>query len=250
MESNFVRLLVGRWSGRWAARGLVGNASGLWIAGGAAGRWAAVAGLLVALWSAGASAQGEPLVTVQARSLVAQGESEERAGRPERATQFYVDALALDPTMGRAYLLLGQRREREGDTREAERVFTAGTEHVPGFAEVVAARGRLLWRTGRRNEGLADLATAASMSPGEAPLWEELAGWSVEQGRFVQALTLYRRFRRIVEASGDAAATARARLQIKALSALSAEGDLLRASHPAAGSTRRAIEAIARRQGW
>jgi tetratricopeptide (TPR) repeat protein len=206
--------------------------------------------LAALLWSAGAAAQTEPLVTTQARDLVAQGEAEERAGRPERATQLYVDALTLDATMGRAYLLLGQRREQEGDPREAERVFTAGAEHVPGFAEVVAARARLRWRSSRHAEALDDLAAAAAMNPNEAPLWEELAGWSVERGRFVQALALYRRFRRLAEASNDAPAIARARLKIRALSALSAEADLLRAGHPAAGSTRRAIEALARRVGW
>jgi tetratricopeptide (TPR) repeat protein len=215
--------------------------------------WRAVVGaclLGAVLWSSGAAAQGEPLVTTQARALVAQGEAEEQSGHPERATQFYVDALMLDATMGRAYLLLGQRREREGDLREAERVLTTGTEHAPGSAEIVAARARLRWRTGRRDEALSDLSAAAALSPGEAPLWEELAGWSVEQGRFVQALALYRRFRWLAESSGDTVASARARLQIKALAALAAESDLLRARHPASGSTRRAIESLARRLGW
>jgi tetratricopeptide (TPR) repeat protein len=206
----------------------------------------------VALWGAPEPAgaqQAESWATSGARGLVAQGDAEAAAGRGDQAAKRYLEAIALDGSYGPAYLGLGAMRERGGDPKEAELVYTAGLERVVGFWQASLARARLRRRLGRREEAKEDLALAARGKGNDLQLIEELASWQIEDGRFVQALAIYRRLRFFLEEANDPAALARAELRIRALRVLAAEQDLLQARHAGAGWTRRAIEAIARKAG-
>ena len=209
-----------------------------------------LAALVSALGPAGrlAAQPAESWATASARQLTEQGDSESAAGRLGQAIERYAAALQLDGTFGPAYLGLAQARERTGDPREAERVYAEGLDRVGSFWEAQAARARLRKHQGRDAEARADLAAAARVNSDPA-LLEELAGWLVEAGRFVEALRLCRQLRPIFEASGDAGGLARVLLRTRALAVLAAECDLVRAPPRGATPARRSIAAIARRVG-
>ena len=76
------------------------------------------------------------------------------------AIRRYADALALDPTLGDAYLGLGALRLRLGDAREAERVFDVALSRVPSLSSRAGRPGRsalgprLPHRGGRGSRGV------------------------------------------------------------------------------------------------
>jgi len=206
--------------------------------------------LLVACLCSTAQAQDENWARSQVKSLAAQAQAEAAAGRADAATKLFHDALGIDGSYAPLYLGLGALREKVGDAREAEQVYSVGIEQLPGFWEGRVARARLRWKLARRAEAKADLAEALTQRKSDAALLEELAGWCVEDSDFPRALALYRRARRQLEVDGDEATRGRVKLKIKALGLLVGGADPLRAGHFKSDPVRRGIESVARAQGW
>lgn len=206
--------------------------------------------VLVLVGLGGPAAAQENWARAQAKSLAAQAAAEASAGHVDVAARLYHDALGIDASYAPLYLGLGALRERAGDLREAEQVYSVGLEHLPGFWEGRAARARLRWRAARHGEAKADLLEAIAQRKSDLALLEELAGWCVEDGEFPRALALYRQARRQSEQDSDEATKARLRLRVKALGALVGGADALRAAHPRSDPVRRGIESIVRAQGW
>ena len=186
--------------------------------------------------------------TTAAAELTRQGKEHVRVGHDELAVRRFVDALALDPSYGPAYLELGAARERAGDVREAEVIYGVALEHVPGFVDAFKARAALLWRNGERERALPDL-EAASRLLEDTDILTELSDRYVETRAWPAALATWRKIFDRAERAGDAPKTREAVTHIRALSILSAELDPVLGGRESRDWVRRAEASVARRQG-
>lgn len=173
-------------------------------------------------------------LTRQASTLVSQGEG-------AAAAKQLLDALAFDPTYGPAYVALGNIQESLGDLREAERIYSAGIEHVVGFAEGHSARAKLFRRMGRLVEATLDFDVALSLQPDDLALLEALCGTLVARGLLPAALATSRRAEVVASARGDAAAFTHAHTRSKALAVMIGDVDPVAAGTLGRGTLRTAI---------
>ncbi|WP_437786979.1 tetratricopeptide repeat protein [Sorangium sp. So ce1097] len=192
-----------------------------------------------------ATAQAVGWATAQAAELTRQAEARAAAGEADVALSRYLEAVRFDATYGPAYLGLGGLYERAGDLREAERTYTVGLDHVPGFVEGHRARAALRAREGRRGEAIADLEAAVALRGDDAGLLQELAAAYVAAGALPAALGVARRLTALAAQAGDAGRAAAARTQTRALSVLVGEADPVRAGGRDRGPVRRALAAYA-----
>lgn len=190
------------------------------------------------------NAHGDGAAHDGAEELVDRGDAHARDGDLELAVRRYADALRLDPACKRAYLALGEARERMGDLREAERTYAVALDRVPSFVPAMRARARVLRALGRRDEAVRELETAARVH-GDLDVLTELAAAYVERSAWPAALATFRRIRATLAAGGSSRRLDEVDRQVRALSALAAELDPVRAG----GATweRRALASIARR---
>jgi hypothetical protein len=179
--------------------------------------------------------------------LVREARAHERNHAEELAIRRYTDALALDPTLGEAYLGLAELRARRGDVREAERVYSVALAHVPQLRLALVGRARARWALGWHGEAEQDLDAYASEADDAAAL-RELAGWYGEDGRLPAQLATWRRLLVVAGKNGDGALAKEARTMARALQIVLKEADPV--AYPAADDeVRRALAAIARRGG-
>ncbi|MEO7034362.1 MAG: hypothetical protein ABI548_10735 [Polyangiaceae bacterium] len=148
----------------------------------------------------------------------------ERRGDIAQALSEYTESLAVDSTLGEAYLRLGSLRERMGDTREAELVYSEAVRLSDTRARALLQRARLYRSVGRAELALRDLEAAVSDEPSREAL-QELAQHYVEAHAFGAALFTFRRIVALARDNGDSAVLETARLEVRALSVLAAETD-------------------------
>ncbi len=189
--------------------------------------------------------------TTQAIQRTRLGRDHAARGDGEAALRALLDAVGFDATYGPAYLALGALYEARGDPKEAERAFSMGIEHVPGFEEALVARGRLRAHLHRTADAITDLEAAAAMAP-DAPdalgVLRELGDAYIAARALPAALAVARRRLTVAAALGDARASAEARAEARALAGLVGEIDPVTAGGSGRGAVRRALWAAARRR--
>jgi len=148
----------------------------------------------------------------------------ERRGDIAQALREYSETIAIDSTLGDAYLRLGALRERMGDAREAELIYSAairlGDSRVPALVQ----RSHLHRAAGRSLEAISDLQAAVELEPNREAL-QELAQHYVEAHAWAAALATFRRIASSAQENADSAAAENARLEVRALRVLAAEVD-------------------------
>ncbi len=149
---------------------------------------------------------------------------EEQSGNIAQALREYTESLAIDSTLGEAYLRLGALRERMGDLREAELVYSEAARLGDTRAHALVQRSHLLRAEGRSADALRDLEYAVLLEANPDAL-AELAQHYVEAHAFSAALFTFRRILASAQLSGDPTALETARLEVRALSVLAAETD-------------------------
>jgi len=169
-----------------------------------------------------------PASASSAEELVRQARSHEASHEDDLALRRYSEALALDPTLGEAYLGLGAARLRLGDAREAVRVYTTGLSHVPGLVLAWLGRGRARRALGARAEADADLEAYVASTEDPAAM-RELAGWYAEDGRPLAQLGAWRHILALAEREGAPADRKEARLTVHALELIVGTADPVRA---------------------
>ncbi len=81
------------------------------------------------------------------------------------AEEMTLRALALDPTNGETFLTIGTLRASKGELRAAVRAFEEATQRSPRLAEPHAWLGRLLFESGRVDEGERRIEHALKLDP-------------------------------------------------------------------------------------
>ena len=140
------------------------------------------------------------------------------------ALREYTESLAIDSTLGDAYLRLGALRERMGDVREAELVYSEAVRLGDSRSQALLCRSHLRRAAGNPSQALSDLQAAIELEPSSAAL-TELARYYVEAHAWSAALATVRRIATSEQERGDTARLEAARLEIRALRVLAAETD-------------------------
>ena len=148
----------------------------------------------------------------------------ERRGDIAQALREYSETIAIDSTLGDAYLRLGALRERMGDAREAELIYSAAIRLGDSRVQALVQRSHLHRAAGRSVDAISDLQAAVELEPNREAL-QELAQHYVEAHAWAAALATFRRIASSAQASADSATAENARLEVRALRVLAAEVD-------------------------
>jgi len=163
------------------------------------------------------------------------------------ALREYSAAIEIDSTFGDAYLKLGALRERMGDPREADLVYSAATSLPDIRARALVQRSHLRRSAGLGADALRDLETAVELDEDDRALLAELAQDYVELHAWAAALAVFRRISTLASESGDARALESAQLEVRALRVLAAETDPTRERGAKHDWVSRSLASIARR---
>lgn len=163
-----------------------------------------------------------------------------------QALREYTAALAIDSTLGDAYLHLGAIRERMGDPREAELVYSEAIRLGDTRARALLQRSHLRRQAGLSQQALADLEASIELDPNRDAL-KELTHHYVEAHAWSAALASARRVASLAQRDGDTAAYEAAHLEIRALRVLAAEVDPSTQRAPRHAWIARALISISRR---
>jgi len=148
----------------------------------------------------------------------------ERRGDIAQALREYSETIAIDSTLGDAYLRLGALRERMGDAREAELIYSEAIRLGDSRAQALVLRSHLHRAAGRSQQAVSDLEAAVELEPNRSAL-QELGQHYVEAHAWPAALATFRRIASSAEAGGEQAEAESARLEVRALRVLAAEAD-------------------------
>ncbi len=170
----------------------------------------------------------------------------EARGDIAQALREYTEAIAIDSTLGDAYAQLGALRERMGDPREAELVYSEAVRLGDGRARALLLRSHLHRAAVRSAQALSDLEASVELDP-NADALAELAHHYVEAHAWSAALASYRRIAGGALASGDRVSLESARLEVRALRVLAAETDPSTQRAKKHDWVARALSSIARR---
>jgi tetratricopeptide (TPR) repeat protein len=174
----------------------------------------------------------------KARTLAARGDT-------ALALAQYAEALRHDETYGPAWLGFGQLREALGDPQQAELAYSRAADFAESRSAALEARSALRSRSGRFDEALVDLQAATDLAP--TPERLELLGQRYAERRaWAAALATWRRLLDLVQPDSDRAQ--RARVEIRALTILSAELDPVTGGAHERGWVRAALRRIALRR--
>lgn len=182
--------------------------------------------------------------------LVRRARAETRQGNVAEAMRLYTQALDLNPDSGQALLELGRLRQWLNEYEDARAVYQRASTIHACAPQAFAALAQLARARGRNAEALADLRLAIRLNPNAFGRMRELANWYVARRAWPAALEVYRRL--IAELERDPAHAGelrQARIQARALSLLAGDVDPVTAGRTDRSWVRRAIAAIARRQG-
>lgn len=148
----------------------------------------------------------------------------EQRGDIAQALREYTECIAIDSTLGDAYLHLGALRERMGDAREAELVYSEAYRLGDARAQALLQRSHLYRAAGQSALALSDLEASVELDASLSAL-RELAQQYVEMQAWSAALATARRLAALALESGDRAGFEAARLEVRALRVLAAEAD-------------------------
>ncbi|MDP9151858.1 MAG: tetratricopeptide repeat protein [Myxococcota bacterium] len=210
-------------------------------------RWA-IAGpskLLVAAVLAVISAPHLARASSSADELVRQARAHEASEDDDVAVRRYMEALAIEPANGDAWMGLGALRLKLEEVAEAERVYTSALDHVPWLHMVLVARARARWRLGRHEDAEADLEAYAALEKDPSVL-HQLALWYSADARTPAQLATWRRLLAIAVRDGDSGAQQEARRTVQALVILVDGADPV-SSPTRPDETRRALALMGRR---
>lgn len=156
----------------------------------------------------------------------------EASGDPDRALRAYNDAIGLDSTCGDAYLRLGAIREGRRDYREAERVYSLATEHVPTLREAYVRRAAVRLLLGREAEGVAELRALSEVDPetdeathAAVDALRKLDEWFVAHDFVAARLGVWRRMGVLAVRIGDSTLASKAHSMTRALTLVVGAGD-------------------------
>ncbi len=156
--------------------------------------------------------------------LLASAERHAAAGNEEVALLRFTEALALDGTCEPCFLGLGSLREKRGDLREAERVYSAALVRRPDLHGVRVARARVRWKLGLRDEAVADLEDLAARTP-RADALRELGSRYRELGQIPAQLRIARQLLALGERTQDSALVREGQVLVSALVILAGPSD-------------------------
>jgi tetratricopeptide (TPR) repeat protein len=159
--------------------------------------------------------------------LLREAHMHESRHEDDLALRRYAEALALDPTLGDAYLGLGALRLRLGEAREAERVYDTALSRVRDLVQARLGRARARHALGEHEDADADLESYVATTDDVEPL-RELAKWYADEGRVLAELSAWRRLLARAEEAHDAAVRKEARLTVHALELIVAPADAVR----------------------
>ena len=159
-----------------------------------------------------------------ARSHFERAVAHEHRGDIAQALREYTETIAIDSTLGEAYSRLGALRERLGDQREAELVYSEAVRLGDTRARALLDRSHLYRSAGQRDLAVRDLEASVELDA-SGPALEELAQHYVEAQAWSAALATFRRIANVALQQGDSAALETARLEVRALRVLAAETD-------------------------
>lgn len=185
-----------------------------------------------------------PAFASSALDLVRIARAHEAANEDDLALRRYTEALSLDPTCEEAYLGLGHLRARQGDLREAERVYSVALEHLPGLRAARIGRAHVRRALGARTEAIDDLLTGAENDPAALRV---LATWYGEEGQTPAQLAVWRRIVARAETTQDAALLHEARTTVRALVILVGPADPAAAPATDDKKFRRFVASLARK---
>jgi tetratricopeptide (TPR) repeat protein len=183
--------------------------------------------------------------TSSADELVRQARAHEAAHEEDVAVRRYTEALSIDAAQVDAWLGLAALRLRLGEPAEAERVYSAALERLPGLHRALEGRAAVRWRMGRHAEAEADEEAYAEAEQ-DPRAYRQLAEWLGADGRTPAQLAVWRRLLSIAARGSDPDALGEAERMVRALVVLVDLADP--ASSPVEPDpTRRALARIARR---
>jgi tetratricopeptide (TPR) repeat protein len=181
-----------------------------------------------------------------AQSHFERAEALELRGDIAQALQEYTASIGIDSTLGAAYLRLGALRQRMGDPREADLVYSEAARLTDMRSQALLERSHLRRAVGLSAQAVSDLESAVELDDSRA-LLEELARDYVELHAWSAALAVFRRIAASAAETGDAAALETARLEVRALRVLAAETDPSQDVPQKHDWVSRALRSIARR---
>ena len=202
--------------------------------------------LFAALALAGNLASSRPAAASTALDMVRAAKALEAAKEEDLAVRRYMEAIAFDPTCEEAYLGLGSLRSRQGDLREAERVYSLALEHLPALRAARLGRAYVRRALGARAEAVEDLSTGGEE---DSTAMRILASWYGEEGQTPAQLAVWRRIVARAEATADPVLLHEARTTVRALLILVGPADP--AAMPATDdrNLRRLVATLARKGG-
>jgi tetratricopeptide (TPR) repeat protein len=213
------------WPARRALRGFSTTAFGVWLTLSTLhSAHAQTAPEVVPATSAAAAVSRDGWSRRLARSHFERALELERRGDIAQALREYTEAIAIDSTLGDAYSHLGALRERLGDTREAELVYSEAVRLGDTRAQALLDRSHLLRAAGRSALALRDLEASVELEASREAL-AELARQYVEIQAWSAALATLRRIANSPAANDDPTLHETTRLEIRALRILAAETD-------------------------
>ncbi|MGE0789339.1 MAG: tetratricopeptide repeat protein [Sandaracinaceae bacterium] len=156
------------------------------------------AAVALALAIAPASAEAQPGRGVDRRGerveqLLSRGEAHLTAGDRGSAIGYFRDAIAVDPTAPRPYLLLGRAYRERGSFADARAVLEAGLVRQPDAAELWLELARLLHDDGATDDAARALRSLLARHPDHPDGLRLAASYARERGAWNEALTAYRR---------------------------------------------------------
>ncbi len=154
-----------------------------------------------------------------ATDLTSEGRSALRAGDDHRAVRLFTEAIALDRSLGEAYVALAQARMKLGDAREAERVLTTGLAHAPTHDALYEARAKARRALGWHADAVVDMHEYATRLS-TIEVWQTYADFCGEGGQFPAQLAAWRRLAALGEQMQLEALQEKARRLVHALQLL------------------------------
>lgn len=182
-------------------------------------RWAAASAVL-----AFAMTVGGPASASSVDELLASAQRHIAAGEEEIALRRYTDAIEIDPTCEACYLGLGALREKRGDYREADRVYTVALLRRLSPTPMLMARARARWAMAQREAALVDLEEAMLREPGADGL-RHLVAYYGELRAVPAQLRVARQLLAYGEKAGDEAVIREARVLVAALAIVAGPAD-------------------------
>jgi tetratricopeptide (TPR) repeat protein len=174
--------------------------------------------------TASSAASSESWSRRLARSHFERALTLDQRGEIASALRELTQAIAIDSTLGEAYLRLGALRERMGDAREAELVYSEAVRLGDSRARALLQRSHLFRAAGHSAQALSDLEASAELDANREVL-SELTRQYVEAHAWSAALATARRLAFTALESDDRAGLEAARLEMRALRVLAAETD-------------------------